>query len=142
VASQTIDSVRDKLVRELKASFPDVSVDDDGDIMFRHGDVITWIRALEWEGGRTLVRVWSITNVGMRVDGDLTKLLLTTNGQLAFGGFRLDESVPAVVIEHSLLGDYVNRTELEATVAAVTGAAQEFGPRIKSSFGGQLFSES
>lgn len=137
-----LQALRSKIDGYLREMVPNLSVDDEGDFMVRLGDAITWVRAAAWEGGRSLVRVWSITNVGMRVDEELTRYLVTTNAQLAMGGFRLDESGPAVMIVHSLLGDYLNRAELQAAVAVVTGMAVDFGPQIKSRFGGQLFSES
>lgn len=125
----------------LKESFPDVRVDDEGDFMFRHEDTVTWIRPVEWDDGRILVNVWSITNEGMRVDGELTKFLLTTNAGLGLGGFRLDEKVPAVLFVHSFLGDYLNKIELQAGVTAVTMTAAQYAGQIRARFGGRLFVE-
>lgn len=142
MAGPDLQALRSKIDGYLREMAPDLSVDDEGDFMVRLGEVITWIRPVAWEDERTLVRVWSITNIGMRVDEELTRFLVTTNARVAMGGFRLDESGPAVMIVHSLLGDYLNRAELQAAVAVVTGMATDFGPQIKSRFGGRLFSES
>lgn len=140
--SAQLDEVRGKVERFLKEAIPDVSVDEQGDFMVRLGSAVTWVGPIDWEDGRTLVRVWSVTNVGMSVDAELTKFLVTTNGRLLFGGFRLDEAVPAVMMVHCLLGEYLNRMELVTAVAAVAGTADHFAPEIKERFGGKLFTDS
>lgn len=140
--SQTLEELRGRVDTYLRESFPGVSVDDEGDFMFPFESVITWVRPTHWEGGRTLVRVWAITNIGMRVDGELTRFLLTSNAKLGLGGFRLDESTPAVLLVHTLLGDYLDRAELAAAVGSVTGAADQLAREIKARFGGTLFTES
>jgi hypothetical protein len=87
--------------------------------------------------------VWSITNVGVRVDPELTRFLLTENRRLAFGGFGLDEARRSVVFAHSLIGDAdsLARSELEAAVGAVATTADEYDDEIKARFGGSLFAE-
>ena len=129
--------LREKLGDYLQESIA-VVVEDAGDFTIPHDSALVRVRAIPWTRGRTVARVWSVTNVGVRIDGDLTSLLLTANGQILFGGFRLDESVPAVLLVHSLLGEYVNRGELEAAVAAVAVEAASYGPALKEQFGGRL----
>lgn len=140
--SQAVGALREKLDGYLRQASLSISADDEGDFMISHGSTITWVRAVDWTDGRTLVRVWSITNVGMHVNGELTRFLLTTNAKLPFGGFRLDEAVPAVMLVHCLLGEYLNRQELLTTVGAVTATAEQFAGEIKERFGGRLFTES
>ena len=137
-----VDALRGKVDGFLKGTFAGVSVDDAGDFMIPFDDVMVWVRPVEWTEGRTIARVWSITNVGMPVDGDLTKFLVTSNTKLMIGGFRLDEGGPAVMIVHSLLGDDLDQMELVASVAAVAGAADHYAAEIKERFGGKLFTES
>jgi hypothetical protein len=134
-------ALREKLDGYLRATSIEVSVDDEGDFMVPYGRAVTWVRPCEWTEGRTLARVWSITNVGLPVDGELTRFLLTANASIVFGGFRLEPSPPAVVLVHYLLGDYLNRSELLTAVAAVATTADHFGPEIKGRFGGRLFNE-
>lgn len=140
--SPAVAALREKLDGYLRNSLANATVDDEGDFMIPYEATTTWVRPVAWTEGRTLARIWSITNVGVRVDGELTKFLLTTNASVVFGGFRLDSSVPAVILVHSLLGDYLNRMELLTAVAAVATTADHFGPEIKRRFGGRLFTES
>lgn len=140
-APPELEALRGKLSRYLRESLEEVSVDDEGDFVVPYESVITWVRPVQWTEGRTLARVWSITNVDMKVEGGLTKFLLTANAGLVFGGFHLDEAVPAVMLVHSLLGEYLNRMELMTALAAVATKANEYAPEIKARFGGKLFTE-
>lgn len=135
-----VDAVRAKVDGYLRASGIPFSLDDEGDLMLPLDETVAWIRVTDWEG-RTLVRIWSITNLGMRVDGDLTKLLATTNATLVFGGFRVDESGSAVQVVHALLGEHLTRAELEIAVQEVASAAKRIAPEINARFGGKRFAE-
>jgi hypothetical protein len=134
-------ALREKLEDYLRGTPIEVSVDDEGDFMVQYGRAVTWVRPCDWTDGRSVARVWSITNVNVPVDGDLTKFLLTANASIVFGGFRLEPSPPAVMLVHCLLGDYLNRSELLTAVAAVATTADHYGPEIKARFGGRLFVE-
>ena len=136
-----VAALREKVDGHLKGTFTGVSVDDAGDFMIPFDNAVVWVRPVEWTDGRTIARVWAITNVGMQVNGALTKFLVTTNAKIAIGGLRLDESGPAVMIVHSLLGEDLDQMELVASVAAVAGAADHFAGEIKERFGGKLFTE-
>lgn len=136
-----VEALREKVDRYLREDLGSAAVDEAGDFMIRYEDTVTWIRPTAWTEGRTLVRVWSITNVDMPVTAELAEFLVVTNAKLAFGGFRLNEHRPAVVMGYSLLGDYLNRAELQVAVGAVTGTAQQFAGEIKQRFGGKLFVE-
>jgi hypothetical protein len=140
--SSAVAMLREKLDGYLRHALANVSVDDEGDFMVLFGSAVTWVRPVDWTEGRTLARVWSITNIGLPVDGELTKFLLAANARLMFGGFRLDPSPPALMLVHCLLGDYLNRNELLTAVAAVATAAEHYGPEVKTRFGGRLFNES
>lgn len=136
-----VDGLRQRVDQFLRETLLRFSVDNTGDFMVPYGSTITWIRPMSWKEGRTLVRVWSITNVDMDVNADLTRFLVTTNARLAFGGLHLNEDRPSVIVAHALLGDYLNRAELKVAVAAVAGTADRFAPEIKQRFGGKLFME-
>lgn len=139
--SAAIAGLREKLDGYLRNTPAGVSVDGGGDYLVPYGSAFTWVRPVEWREGRPVVRIWSITNVELPVDDGLAKFLLTANAKIVFGGFRLDPSPPAVTLVHYLLGDYLNRSELLAAVAAVATTADRYGPEIKARFGGRLFDE-
>jgi len=140
--AEGIELLRARVEAYLKESHPGVSVDDQGDFALRSGSSVTWVRPDPWEGHRSLARVFSVTNVGVRVDGELTRFLLETNARLPFGGFQLDERRSATIIVHSLLGEYLNPNELHAAILCVSGAAEQFAREIGARFGGTLLIES
>lgn len=135
-----VAELRGRVARFLGDQFGSAPTDDVGDFMVAIGEAVVWIRA-EAQAGRTIVRVWAITNVEMRADAELGRFMLEANARLPFGGLRLDQSRPAVVFADALLGDYLNRPELSVTVAAAAATMVEYAPRIKQRFGGRLFTE-
>lgn len=136
-----VEDLRERVERYLRETPLGVSVDDAGDFMIEYGAAITWLRPMPWKPERTLLRVWSITNVDMAVTAELTRFLVTTNAKLAFGGLHLDERRPSVIMAHSLLGEYLNREELRVAVGSVAGTADRFAPEIRQRFGGRLFTD-
>ncbi len=136
-------ALRRTLEHHLEASFGGVERDADDDFVIRHGSAQTFVKPLEMPGGHTAVRVWSITNVDVRVEPDLTRFVLTENRRFAFGGFGVDEGRRSVVFGHSLVadGDSLQRSELEAAIGAVATTASDYDDLIKARFGGSLFAE-
>jgi hypothetical protein len=117
------------------------NVDDDGDFVVRRGNSVTFLRPLE-QNGRSLVRVWAITNVDLQLSDELTRFLLTENASVGFGGFEANES-GKVAFSQTLLGgrDLLQRHELAAVLAGVASAADRYNDEIKLRFGGKLFGE-
>jgi hypothetical protein len=140
-APPALVDLRQRVERYLREQFDSAPTDRAGDFMVAHEGAVVWLRPETSTQGHTLVRVWAVTNVDVRVDEEIGRFLLEANGRLPFGGFRLDESRPAVIYADALLGDYLNRAELLIAVAAAVGSTSEFAPRIKERFGGSLFSE-
>lgn len=130
-----------KLERYLEEIFGGFQRDPDGDFVVRSGSAALWIRPFEIEGGRTAVRVWSITNVDVTVDDELTRFIAVENGRLLFGSLQLAEDRPSVLLGHTLLGEFLNRKELEVAVAAVGSTADHYDDLIKARFGGSTFGE-
>lgn len=139
--TRALAELRRRVEEDLREEYGAAPTDRSGDFAVALGPATVWVRP-ELIGGRALVRVWSVTNVGMRVDDGLARFLLETNARLPFGGLALDESQPAVVFADDLLGDYLTRAELAMAVAMAAGATAEVGPGIKDRFGGGLFGES
>lgn len=105
------------------------------------GSAVAFVRPIDLPGERTGVAVVSITNVGMRMDDELTHFIATENGKLAFGALHLDEGNSAVALGHTLLGTFLNREELNVAIAAVSSLADDYDDRIKARFGGRLARE-
>lgn len=134
--------VRSQVENFLRASYDEVHVDSAGDYVVRRDDVVTWVRPLALDDdGPTVVVVWSIPVVDLRVDDELTRFLATEANSLAFGQFELHDSPDRVHVRHALLGDFLSREELEVAVDAVASATARYGPLLTERFGGRLFSE-
>jgi len=141
VSSEPLVELRKTVERYLDDSFGGHEVSAGGDFVVRQGRSVAYVQPLEWTEDRTLVHIWATTNVGMRVDGELTRFLATENGSFVYGGLYLEEHGPSVVFAHTLLGDFLSRRELEEAVTAVATTADFYDDQIKARFGGRLFSE-
>lgn len=134
------EGLRRRLEQQLREIGIAYSVDQDGDFAVFSEHAITYVRPRD-QGGRTVARIWAITNVEMHLSDELTRYLVTENAKLAFGGFQIDGS-GAVAFSHTLLGDFLQRAELEVALGAVANTADRYAEQIKSRFGGKLFGES
>jgi hypothetical protein len=140
--SEALTVLRTSLEDDLREGFGTTERDSDGDFVVRQGSAVVWVRPLESVDDTTFVRMWSFTNTDVRLDTGLSEFLATENGKLVFGRFELDERTrPTVVFSHTLLGDFLNRAELEAAVRALAVAADLYDDQIKERFGGTLFRE-
>jgi hypothetical protein len=133
--------LRGRIEEHLRQQYGAAPTDRSGDFTVSLAPAMVWLRPQVEDGGRSLVRLWAITNVGMRVDDELARHLLETNARLPFGGLGLDERQPAVVFSEDLLGDTLTRAELALAVAMAAGATVKVAPAIKDRFGGSLFGE-
>ena len=140
--SPAVADLRTKLERHLRELAAEVMTDPDGDFVIPQGSTLTFVRPLDWRDGKTVVRVWAVTNTGLGHAGpELAKYLVTENAKLVFGGFALDREKGLVGFGQTLLGDYLQRKELETAIGAVASTADEYDDKIKARFGGRLFTE-
>jgi hypothetical protein len=91
--------------------------------------------------GSVLVRVLSITNVDVTVDGELGTFLLNLNFGMPVGRFSLDVERRAVRLDHVLTGDQLDEQTLARTVATIAQTADRVDDEIKARFGGRTFRE-
>ena len=88
-----------------------------------------------------MVRVFSITNVDVRLDSGLAPFLLALNFSLPLGRFSVDGAQRAVWFDHVLAGDEVDESSLARVVTAVAQTADRYDEEIKARFGGRTFRE-
>lgn len=139
MTGQGTEALRHLLERQLTEIGLQYSVDQDRDLVVPYRNTITFVRPFE-QGERTMVRIWAITNEGLELSDELTRFLVTENGKFAFGGFEAHPS-GRVAFSHTLLGDFLQRSELEVAMAAVATTADRYGEEIRSRFGGKLFGQ-
>ncbi len=115
--------------------------DKDGDFCIPVQNVHVIVGPRLAMGGRVVVRVLAITNVGITVTPELGILLARLNFGLAFGRFALDVENRSIWVDETLLGDYLNDDELHFTIEMVATIADEWDNRLKQMFGGSTYQE-
>lgn len=95
-------------------------------------DVHVSVAALE---DQAVVAVFSWVATGVTPSEDLCRHLLTENANFVFGGFALGAD-SAVIYQHTVVGDTIDKQQLRASVRAVAGVADDYDEQITSRFGG------
>jgi hypothetical protein len=115
--------------------------DDDGDYLIPLGDVRVTVAPRVAPSGPAVVRVFTITNVGVTVTPELGLLLARLNFGLMFGRFALDAEHHAIWFDETLLGDQFSDAELRFTIEVVANTADQWDDRLKQMFGGATYQE-
>jgi hypothetical protein len=115
--------------------------DEDGDYLLALGDVQVVVAPRSMPGGPTLVRVFTVTNVGITATPDLGLMLSRLNFNTAFGRFSIDAERNAVLFDETLLGDPLNQEALRFAIDIVSTTADEWDDRLKQMFGGVTYQE-
>ena len=139
-AENDVATARARVEQVLGAMFDDVATLPDGTYFVDAGSVRVFV-AVRLAETDVLVRVFSITNVDVPLDGDLPRFLLSLNFTVAVGRFALDAGSRAVWFDHVLGADELDDATLARTVAAVASTADKFDDEIKARFGGRTFRE-
>lgn len=116
--------------------------DSEGDYQVSCDSARVFICPRAWSDDRTIVRVFSITNVGLPATPALTAWLTRMNFRLTFGHFAYDDAEQSVWFIHNLLGDFLDEAELVTAVQMVATQANDHDDVIRAMFGGRLFTES
>ena len=135
--SDTLKALRESCRTFLKDSDLKFMTDmeDDFVLLFPEG-VQVFVMPREMPDGRTVVKVEALCNKGLRVDGDLGLFLSEANAKMLFGKLSLYADNQEVRFEHALLGDFLNRAELELAVQLVAFGTDMYDDQIKERWGG------
>jgi hypothetical protein len=87
------------------------------------------------------VRLFSITNAGVKVVPELGLFLARLNFGLTFGRFVLDSEHNAIWFDETLLGDQFTDDDLRFTIRVVASTADDWDDRLKQMFGGATYQE-
>ncbi len=110
--------------------------DEDGDYVMEFGGAQVYVAPGAAPGVPVVIRIFSITNVGMQVSPELGLFLSRLNFGLMFGRFALDVDHSAVWFSETLLGEQVTDEEFVFTVRMVAQTANAWEDRIAQMFGG------
>jgi len=112
------------------------TVDQDGDFVFDWAGEQVYVSPKPTVGGPVVVRIFAITNVGVRITPELGLFIARLNFGLVFGRFALDVEHDAVWFMETLLGDVVADDELRFGVGMVAATASQWDAQIAQLFGG------
>lgn len=139
-AENDLVTARARVEQVLGAMFEQVMTLPDGTYAVDAGSVRVFVAVRPAETS-VLVRVFSITNLDVPMDGDLPRFLLQQNFTTAVGRFSLDAAQRAVWFDHVLGADELDDGALPRTIAAVAQTADKYDDEVKARFGGRTFRE-
>ncbi len=138
-AQRKLEAIRARLspiLAEVLGAPP--TVDADGDFVLKLGSVEVYVSPLAVPNMVPVVRVFTITNVGVTITPELGLFLARVNFTLMFGRFALDTDHRAVWFSETLLGEAFSDDELRFTVGMVAQTADDWDDRIAQMFGGSM----
>jgi hypothetical protein len=133
--SEAVAALKTALERYLEGEFDGCESDGEGGFVVRPREAPVFITPVGQDGS-TLVRIWTVTNSDVEVDGELAQYLVRENASITFGNFELDERTASVRFAHALLGDFLNRDELVVAVRTMAATAHVYAGWIENRFGG------
>jgi hypothetical protein len=139
-AESDLAGAKARVEQVLQGMFEQVASMPDGTYFVDAGSVRVFV-AVRLADTDVLIRVFSITNLDVPVDGDLPRFLLGLNFSVAIGRFSLDAGTRAVWFDHVLGADELDDATLARTVSSVAATADKFDDEIKARFGGRTFRE-
>jgi hypothetical protein len=125
----------------LYALFGEVNVKViDDTFVLQEGSTFVYVRTFPIGEKRSGVEVFSYVVVDVEVTEQLMRYLLTYNLRLILGAFGLargEGGKGTVLLTHTILGDWMDREELYASVSAIARVADDVDDQIVTAFGGQ-----
>jgi hypothetical protein len=115
--------------------------DPDGDYVLGMGDVRVVVAPRVMPKGVPVVRIFTVTNVGVAVSPDLTVLLARLNFGLMFGRFVVDVAHATIWFDETLIGANVGEDELRFVIELVASTGDFWDDRLKQMFGGITYQE-
>lgn len=113
--------------------------DDSFELQWQDGSSVR-VRPTAWEGwgpDKSLA-VWisSVVGTGVRIDAALHEHVATLNGIVGFGRYAVRMEPPAVIVSFNLLGDFLNRAELDFAIRVLVFETRTRGAWIRDRWGG------
>ena len=113
-----------------------ITQDGDGDYLVRHEGLFVVVAPRSMPGAMPLVRVATVTNLGINTSPDVGTLLANLNFGLAFGRFALDTQHGSIWFDETLLGAQLTPESLRFAIELVAHTAAEWIDRFHQLFGG------
>lgn len=139
--SDALATLKSTIANYLQESFGGFLRDQNDNFILQAGSARIVVIPIEWTEGQTLVKIVALVNLEGGPADELAKFLVAENMKLIFGKFSVEPNQRMVFYEHTLLGDFLNRKELEVAVKAIASTADKYDDEIQARFGGKKFGE-
>ncbi|MCE1248849.1 MAG: YbjN domain-containing protein [Firmicutes bacterium] len=136
-----LNILRDKIAGYLTEGLGNFEQDSEGDFLIEYETARIMVCPRTWSEGKTIVKVFSITNLDVPESPALFEFIAKENFRLLIGHFSYDEDNLAVWLEHVLLGEEINKESLMTVITTIAILADRFDNVIKQKFGGILYTE-
>lgn len=136
------DEVLLKIQRMLTEENLFVRLIEDG-VVVPYESTAVFIRVLQQES-RTLIRFTAPVVIEAPDSPELTRWVATHGQSYFFGSASLqirDDGKVDVILDHTLLGDFLDREELHAVIVALANTANDLDEELKGKFGGRRLAE-
>ena len=146
----TAEETAQKVQRILVGEFNDVRLTKGGGFSVPLGSSTAFVEPTDWApdkdgNARSLVRIWAPLGRDVTPTPELYRWAATDGQHLWFGRVAVREGkdgAPAlVVLDHTLLGDYIDPEEVVSAVYAVMSSADELDEVVRERFGGKRYTD-
>jgi hypothetical protein len=141
-ASQRLAELRKRLEPLLTAIVGRAPEQDaDGDYLIPVADVRVVIAPRVAPRGLPVLRIFTVTNLGVSPSPELAVLLARLNFGLMFGRFVLDVAHQTIWFDETLIGSQFGEEELRFVIELVASTGDQWDDRLKQLFGGVTYQE-
>lgn len=105
----------------------------------RHQSTAVIISVFDWINNLVLVQVQALVLRDVEETGALYIAMGDINKQYFFGKLNYFSQDKSLVFEHFLLGDYLDKEELNSAVLSLAFIADKIDDELKEKFGGKRF---
>jgi hypothetical protein len=137
LGADPLDTLKNKLREYLTGTLTAVPLNDEkGTYGLQWGSTKLIIIPEKMQTGGTVVHVMASVTRDSRITPELTKFLLETNANLRFGAFCLTND-GGVIFKQGLLGEKLDREELQMAIMASAVTADQYDDKIIQMAGGK-----
>lgn len=139
-------SVTEKVNRWLAEHGGGYDVGQTGSVSIQYGSARVFVEVVPWADENVLVRIQTLVLIEVPKSPELYEWIAFNAGNYYFGAIYLatsndDPDAADVLMEHNLLGDYIDLDEFLAALGGIASTADELDTELEGKFGGKKFHE-
>ena len=133
----SMEELRDNIESILSDKYGYFDVDEQGDYQVEKKGFRVFVTPIDWGGGDTLVRIWTIAAYGVKGKKKLLAYLNDLNRRSTFGSFFYKGGL--VYVHQTMVGNYLDKKELTWTIKGVAKMAKQVDKFMVKGFGGTTY---